>query len=87
MSAGGKILKYLKGLKPKTEEDVIEEIKDFVENEEFTLKELNKKIKQLSVPYDYKEICDEILKKFGVIYKVSDVKKLMTAAELIPDEE
>lgn len=87
MSAGGKILKYLKGLKSKTEEDVIEEIKDFVENEEFTLKELNKKIKQLSVPYDYKKICDEILKKFGVIYKVSDVKKLMIAAELIPDEE
>lgn len=80
------IIKYLKNLKPKTEDEIVEEIKDFVENNDFTLKELNKMIKQFSVPYDYKEICDDILKQFGVIYKVADVKKLLVASELIPDE-
>lgn len=81
------IIKFLKTVKPKTEDEIIEEIKEFVEeNETFTLKELNKKIKTLSVPYDYKKLCEDILKQFNVVYKVADVKKLLIAAELIPDD-
>lgn len=78
------LIEFLQHQQPKTEEEIVVEIKEFVENEEFTLKELKKKISELSKPYDYSNLCEEILKKFGVVYKVPDIKKLLSIVELIP---
>lgn len=79
-----KIIDYITNLKPKTENEIIEEIKEFVETEEFDLKTLKKKIFEFSQPYNYKLICEEILNKFGIVYKPADVKKLTSVVSLIP---
>lgn len=79
-----KVLEYLMTIGPKTEDEMVDEIKTFIENEEFDLKTLKKKITDISQPYDYTAICEDILKRFGIVYKVADIKKLIAAANLIP---
>lgn len=79
------VVSYLQTLEPKTEDQQVEEIKEALINEEFlTVKDIKKRITEITQPYDHKKICDEILTRFGVVYKVADIKKLMTCVQLLP---
>lgn len=85
MSVAEKVVNYLQTLEPKTEDDQVEEIKEALMNEELnTIKQIKKRISEITQPYDHKQICEEILKRFGVVYKVQDVKKLMNCIQLLP---
>lgn len=85
MSVAEKVVNYLQTLEPKTEDDQVEEIKEALMNEELnTIKQIKKRISEITQPYDHKQICEEILKRFGVVYKVQDVKKLMNCVQLLP---
>lgn len=79
------VINYLQTLEQKTEDQQIEEIKEALLNEEFiSVKDIKKRITEITQPYDHKKICDEILERFGVVYKVADIKKLMTCIQLLP---
>lgn len=85
MTTAEKVINYLQTLEPKTEDEQVEEIKDAIMNEELnTIKDIKKRITEITQPYDHKQICEEILKRFGVVYKVADIKKLMNCVPLLP---
>lgn len=80
------IIEFLKTITPKTDEEMIDEIKIYIEEtENLTIKDLKKKLNEISQPYNFKEITEELLKKFGVIYKIPDIKKLINVVELLPN--
>lgn len=79
------IINFIQSLEPKTEEDQVAEIKEAIEYEEFaTVKDIKKRITEITQPYDYKQICEEILKRFGVVYKPADIKKIIGCVSLFP---
>ncbi len=79
------VINYLQTIEPKTEEEQVEEIKNVIMEEDLTtVKDIKKRITEITQPYDHKKICEEILSKFGVVYKVADVKKLMNCVQLLP---
>ena len=80
------LVEYLKNIEPKTEEEIIDEIKNLAESD-FNLKEFNSKLKNILQPFDYKKISEDILKQFNIVYSPADVKKLISLASLIPDSE
>lgn len=85
MTTAEKVIQYIQSLEPKTEEDQVAEIKEAIEYEELiTVKDIKKRITEITQPYDYKQICEEILKRFGVVYKPADIKKLMSCIVLLP---
>lgn len=80
-----KVIKYIQTLEPKTEDEQVEEIKEALETEELnTVKDIKKRITEITQPFDYKQICEEILKRFGIVYKPADIKKLMSCIVLLP---
>lgn len=85
MTTAEKVIKYIQTLEPKTEDEQVEEIKEALETEELTtVKDIKKRITEITQPFDYKQICEEILKRFGIVYKPADIKKLMSCIVLLP---
>lgn len=76
------IINYIRSLAPKTEEDMIDEIKTRIENAE-NIKEIKKIINEATQPYDYIQIQRDILTRFGIGYKIPDIKKLLNIKELL----
>lgn len=77
------LINYIQSLAPKTEADMVDEIKTRIEDAE-NIKDIKKIISEVTQPYDYTQIQSDILTRFGIAYKIPDIKKLLNIKELLP---
>lgn len=82
------ICDVLKEFTPKSDEEIVADLKEYFEQEvdpnETSLKSVKKTISKITQAYDYDAIASELLNKTGVIYSTADVKKLMMMLKIIP---
>lgn len=82
------ICDVLKEFTPKSDEEIVADLKEYFEQEvdpnDTSLKSVKKTISKIYQAYDYDAIASELLNKTGVIYSITDIKKLMAMLKLIP---
>lgn len=82
-----KLIEMLKTIEPRTEQERLTNLKNYFKTVEdtTTLKQVKKDITEILAPYDYSQIIDDIILKFGIVYKVAEVKKVLNAVDLFQD--